>query len=91
MPEIQPVNKTNELLIRLDERIQAIQRDVNELHEEINDLKRQIKADKAEDKINLKNYVTKDEFIPIQRSIYAVASLIIMTVIGTLVSLVVHK
>lgn len=84
-------HQTNELLIRLDERAASIQKEIKAINDDINELKLQMKADRLEIRETLKNYVTKDEFSPIQRAIYAVASLIIMTVLGTLLSLVVTK
>lgn len=82
---------TNELLIRLDERIGSMQRELTNVNEEIAEIRRQISNDKNDDRVNLKNYVTKEEFSPIQKTLYAIASLIIMTVVGTLLSLVIHK
>ena len=80
-----------ELIYRLDERTQAIQKDIMELRSEIIDIKHQIKDNSSDNRTTLKNYVTKEQFAPIQRAIYAAASLIVMTVLGTLLSLVVHK
>jgi hypothetical protein len=86
----QPYN-TNELLIRLDERTSSIKKELESMRESIAELKRQVKEEKMDERTNLKNYITKDEFAPIQKSVYAVASFIIMTVIGTIISLVVQK
>lgn len=82
---------TNELLIRLDERIGSMQRELTNVNEEIAEIRRQISNDKNDDRVNLKNYVTKEEFSPIQKTLYAIASLIIMTVVGTLLNLVILK
>lgn len=82
---------TTELLIRLDERMSSLQKEIKSLHEEIDDLKKDLKSIKNDNIIALKSYVTKEEFSPIQKSLYGVASLIIMTVVGTLLSLVISK
>lgn len=77
-----------ELLIRLDERTAAIKRELTDLKIEVEKIKEHIKDDNDS---NRKSFVTKEEFAPIQRSIYGIATLIITTVVGTLVSMVVHK
>lgn len=81
-----------ELLIRLDERTSSIKKELAEVKVEIEKLKDDMKegSEKTRDTLS-KNYVTKEEFSPIQRAIYGIATLIITTVIGTLLSLVVHK
>jgi hypothetical protein len=80
-----------ELLIRLDERSASITKEISDLKSDLEKLKDQIKEDNEEARKNLKNYVTKEEFAPIQRSIYGIATLIVTTVVGTLLSLIVHK
>lgn len=82
---------TTELLIRLDERTSTIKSEIESLKDQIADLRRQFKEEKAEEREALKNYVTKDEFMPIQRGFYAMAGLIITTVIGTVLSIVLQK
>lgn len=81
-------SSTSELLIRLDERTASIKKEIEKLSSEIEQIREEIKSNKESDR---KNYVTKEEFAPLQKGFYAVATLIIMTVIGTLVSIVVHK
>ena len=85
MPEPQ---NTNELLIRLDERAVSIQREIKQLNDDISEIKNNIKENRAE---YIKQFVTKEEFAPVQRSIYGIVSLILVTVIGTVLSLVIHK
>lgn len=80
-----------ELLIRLDERIVAIQKELVNINGEISELHRQISSDKVDERNTLKAYVTKEEFSPIQKTLYTIATLIIMTVVGTLLSLVINK
>lgn len=80
-----------ELLIRLDERSASIKKEIADIQSDVEKLKDQIREQNEEDRKNLKNYVTKEEFAPIQRSIYGIATLIVTTVVGTLLSIVVHK
>lgn len=88
MPEEYNNKSIQELLIRLDERTAAIKRELSDLKIEVEKIKEHIQNDNES---NRKSFVTKEEFAPIQRSIYGIATLIITTVVGTLVSIVVHK
>lgn len=83
--------KVLELLIRLDERTASMNKEIADIKADMDKFKEQIRKDTDEERKNLKGYVTKEEFAPIQRSIYGIATLIITTVVGTLLSLVVHK
>lgn len=74
-------SQNNELLYRLDERTADLRREILDLKNEIYELKKFIATE----------FTTKSEFRPIQKAIYTVATLIITTVVGTLISLVVHK
>jgi transcription termination factor NusB len=71
--------KTQELLIRLDERSRAMKQDVAEMKDNISDIQNSFKKD-------LEKFVTKEQFAPIQRAIYSVATFIVVTVIGTILS-----
>ena len=61
---------TRELLVRLEERIIAIQKEINSIQGMLND-----------------EYVTKKEFAPVQRSVYAAIGLILAAFIGTLITI----
>ena len=80
-----------ETLARLDERTRSIKNDIQFLKEEITSIKRSVKEETNDINESLAKYVTKEEFSPIQRAIYTVASLIVMSVIGTLISLVLKR
>jgi len=52
----------------------------------------QIKKDTTEIKIRLEsNYVTKDQFAPVQKIVYGMVGLILVTVVGALLTLVIIK
>lgn len=91
MSEDSDFKKYQDLLIRLDERTRSIAKEIEQLQSEIEKIKQLIKENRSLEQAELKLFVTKEEFQPLQRTLYAIAFSIIMTVIGTLVSLVVHK
>jgi hypothetical protein len=62
---------TRELLVRLEERIVSVQRELNDIQERLDE-----------------KYVTKKEFAPIQRAVYAAIGLILTAFIGSLIILV---
>ena len=62
---------TRELLVRLEERIISIQRELEDVQERLDE-----------------KYVTKKEFAPIQRAVYAAIGLILTAFIGSLIILV---
>lgn len=69
--------KTQELLIRLDERSKAIKNDVVELKDSIAMFKISVHRE-------MENFVTKDQFLPISRGVYTVVTSIIVGIIGSL-------
>jgi len=83
--------ENRDLLVRLDERTDSIKKDLTNIRSDIVDLKNETKQrlDKQDDKF--KSYITREEFAPIQRALYAIASLIIMSVVGTLLSFVLKR
>ena len=91
MSEDSDFKKYQDLLIRLDERTRSIAKEIEQLQSEIEKIKQLIKENRSLEQAELKLFVTKEEFQPLQRTLYAIAFSIIMTVIGTLVSLAVHK
>lgn len=78
-------------MIRLDERILSIKADIEKANKELEQIRAIVDKNKEEERQTLKLYVTKEEFLPIQRAFYAIAGLIGMTVFGTLLSLVINK
>lgn len=72
--------KIQELLFRLDERSKNIKSDIESLKEDVSDVRNAMKRD-------LEKYVTKEQFAPMQRAIYSVATFIIISVLGILISL----
>lgn len=91
-------NLSSDLLARLDERTIAIQAELINLRadmrardefmtKKIDSVEKELtdRLDKFEKDVDLK-YVKKDSFTPIQKMIYGVVGLIIMTFIGALLS-----
>ena len=76
--------KTQELLIRLDERTRTIKSDFELFRAEIAELRGSIKEESDK-------YVTKEQFAPIQRAVYTVITFICMSIVGAVVSLVIQK
>lgn len=78
-----------DLLIRLDARLQSIEKTVTENHivmsDHINDLKKDFASNvkEASDK-----FVTKIEFTPVQKAVYAVIGFILTGFLGAVLSLV---
>ena len=71
--------KIQELLFRLDERSKNIKSDIEDLKNGLEDMKEATKRD-------LEKYVTKEQFAPMQRAIYSVATFIVVSVLGLLIS-----
>ncbi len=76
-----------ELLIRIDERQQAMAADLKEIKTEmivdLKDLKTELMVDIKELRTELKDgYVTKNEFIPVSRGAYAALGLFMTSVVG---------
>ena len=67
----------SELVSRLDERSIAIQDQINTLFELLK--KYEEKIEKHEEK-----YVKKEQFLPVQKAVYAVISVIVMTVLSVM-------
>lgn len=67
----------SELVSRLDERSIAIQDQINTLFELLK--KDEDKIEKHEEK-----YVKKEQFLPVQKAVYAVISVIVMTVLSVM-------
>lgn len=78
------MQQLKEQIARMDERIINIQKEIEDLHDEVSCLKKEIKEDG-------KSFVKKVEFIPIQRVIYALISVMGVTVIGALLNLIIKS
>lgn len=93
-------NQDRELLGRLDERTKAIQASIEKMNF---DIRLQIdhlskKIDDSEDRLERKieniekdlldNYVNQQQFSPIQKIVYGVVGLILLTVAGSVLALV---
>lgn len=74
--------KTQELLIRLDERSRGIKADIEELKSDIANMQ-------TSQKRELEKYVTREQFAPIQKSVYTILTSIVLSVIGGIMSLVI--
>jgi chemotaxis regulatin CheY-phosphate phosphatase CheZ len=100
MVESQRETNNADLLGRLDERTKAIQASIDKLNF---DIRLQIdnlskKIDDSEDRTNRKideikkdieeNYVKVEQFSPIQKIVYGVVALILITVAGSILALV---
>lgn len=72
--------KTQELLIRLDERSRAIKNDIEELKTDISDMK-------SSQKRELEKFVTKEQFAPFARGVYTIVTSIVLSVVGGILSL----
>lgn len=69
----------NELVSRLDERVIAVQDQINTLFELLK--KYDEKFEKEDDK-----YVKKEQFIPVQKAVFAIISVVTLTVLSLILS-----
>lgn len=74
----------SELLTRVDERTQATHEQLGELkidmNKQLTDLRKEI----------TECYVTKHEFLPVQKIAYGAAGVMLLAVLGALVAIVIH-
>ena len=93
--------KTYELLARLDERTKSIQQDMNMIRTEIGGIKHREVVNTRHDEIQESydkfkkaidaDFVRKESFIPVQRVVYGVVSLILTVVFTGLMGVVILK
>lgn len=69
---------TREMLVRLEERIVAIQHEIRQIHKKIDENQDELKEE----------YVTKAEFAPVKKAVYAAIGFILTGFIGSLLALV---
>lgn len=65
----------------LDIQVALVRKDISYMKRQLSDIKYQVGD----------HYVTKDEFEPVRKLVYGMVALVLITVMGLLLSLVVHK
>ena len=81
-------DKDRDLLIRLDERLDNLERSVSDNKEIAESVKKEliISIDKIKDELKL-SYVSRLEFTPVQRAVYSAIGFILTAFLGALVTL----
>lgn len=81
----------NELLIRLDERLKSIQSQFDSFALKILADIQSLKSDNKSDKENIDNkFVTKEEFLPVQKAVFAAVGLILSGIAAAIGSILIH-
>lgn len=75
------VDKLDRILVVNEGKFDAVIKDLQELKETIKDIKTSLKSE----------YVTKEQFSPIQKVIYAITGLALTAIVGALLNIVIIK
>lgn len=84
-------DNSKELLIRLDERLKSIQSQFDSFALKILADIQSLKSDNKSDKDNIDNkFVTKEEFLPVQKAVFAAVGLILSGIAAAIGSILIH-